>query len=333
MGQSGVQVLPVMTVVGDDVGDDAGGKASDEKAVGSTEPTGEATDNVDEQGGHPRALVLELDNLGVGTRAGSEVAELGGLVENDAECAEEGDISNTRHGGVGQASNQAMRSSSYAGGLTKTRRSGVSSSKYCSASMEEVDRSCGADSLNNNGMGKQFMGSFVGDEDSRLGIVPFSQTEREQSDFYLTGEVMKMGMGTGAYTVYEGGSSSGALVEVEGEKFIDVPLEIEPLEAHPNCPEGKVCEWIIERVKGMCHVWGMSCEGYEGELEKLFRKIESNRGKANSPAATPSKSIVKGNRELRGLQWNMNSKGKQGKEKRGKNQKQRARGGDCLVIK
>jgi hypothetical protein len=48
---------------------------------------------------------------------------------------------------------------------------------------------------------------------------------------------------------------------VEGEQFIDVPLEVEPLEAHPDCPEGKVCEWVIERVKGMCHVWGMSCEG------------------------------------------------------------------------
>jgi hypothetical protein len=43
----------------------------------------------------------------------------------------------------------------------------------------------------------------------------------------------------------------------------------------------------------MCHVWGMSYEGYEGELEKLFRKIDGNRGKAYSPAATPSKSTLK----------------------------------------
>jgi hypothetical protein len=133
--------------------------------------------------------------------------------------------------------------------------------------------------------------------------------------------------GIGACTVYEGGSFSGSLVNVEGEKFIDVPLEIEPLEAYPECPEGKVCEWVIERVKGMCHVWGMSCEGYEGELEKLFRKIEGNRGKAFSPAATPTKSTVKGNRELRGLQTTMNYDGKMGKENRGKKQKQRARGG------
>jgi hypothetical protein len=131
-----------------------------------------------------------------------------------------------------------------------------------------------------------------------------------------------MKMGTGAYTVFEGGSSSGSLVNVVGENFIDVPLAIEPLEAHPNCPEGEVWEWVIDRVKGMCHVWGMSCE-----LEKLFRKIESNRGKATSPAATPAKSILKGKRELRGLEWNMNSKGKLRKEKRGKNQKQKARGG------
>jgi hypothetical protein len=172
---------------------------------------------------------------------------------------------------------------------------------------------------------------IAGEEDSRLVIVPINQTEVEQPDFYITEEVMKMG--TGAYTICEGGSSNVSLINVEGDNFIDVPLEIEPLEAYPNCPEGKVCEWVIERVKGMCHVWGMSCEGYEGELEKLFRKIESNRGKAISPAATPSKSTLRGNRELRGLQWNMNSEGKLGEEKRGKNQKQRARGGGCIVIK
>jgi hypothetical protein len=169
---------------------------------------------------------------------------------------------------------------------------------------------------------------FAGEEDSLLGIVPFSQTGVVQPDFDIPGEVMDgMKRGIGAYAIYKGGSSSGSLVNVEGEQIIDVPLEVEPLEAYPDCPEGKVCEWVIERVKGMCHVWGMSCEGYEGELEKLFRKIESNRGKANSPVATPTKSNLRGNRELRGLQWNMNSEGKLGKEKRGKNQKQRARGG------
>jgi hypothetical protein len=138
---------------------------------------------------------------------------------------------------------------------------------------------------------------FAGDEDSRLVIVSFTQTAVEQPNFYITGEVMDgMKRGTGAYIVYERGSSSGSLVNVEGEQFIDVPLEVEPLEAHPNCPEGKVCGWVIERVKGMCHVWGMSCEGYEGELEKLFQKIEGNRGKAYSLVATllnqPSKVTV-----------------------------------------
>jgi hypothetical protein len=47
---------------------------------------------------------------------------------------------------------------------------------------------------------------------------------------------------------------------------------------------------------GVCHVRGMSCEGYEGELEKLFRKREGNRGKAYSLVATllnqPSKVTV-----------------------------------------
>ena len=85
---------------------------------------------------------------------------------------------------------------------------------------------------------------FTGEENSRLVIVPFIQTEVEQSDFYITGEVMDgMKRETRSYTVYKGGSSSGSLVNVEGEQFIDVPLEVEPLEAHLDCLEGKVCEW------------------------------------------------------------------------------------------
>jgi hypothetical protein len=175
---------------------------------------------------------------------------------------------------------------------------------------------------------------FAGDEDSQLVIVPFSKTVVEQPNFYILGEVKDgMKMGTGAHTFYEGESSSGLLVNMEGEQCTDEPLEVEPLEAHPDSSEGKVCEWVIERVKGMCHVRGMSCEGYEGELEKLFCKIEGNKGKANSPAVTLSKSIVKGNRELRGLQWNMNDDGKLGKKNRGQHQKQRAKGGGLSCIK
>jgi hypothetical protein len=84
---------------------------------------------------------------------------------------------------------------------------------------------------------------FAGEEDSQLFIVPFSQTVVEQPDSDITGEVMdSMKRGIGAYAIYKGGSSSGSLVNVEGEQFIDVPLEVEPLEAHPDCPKGKVCE-------------------------------------------------------------------------------------------
>jgi hypothetical protein len=68
---------------------------------------------------------------------------------------------------------------------------------------------------------------FAGDEDSRLAIVPFSQTVVEQPDSDIPGEVMDgMKRGIGAYAIYKGGSSSDSLVNVEGEQFIDVPLEV-----------------------------------------------------------------------------------------------------------
>jgi hypothetical protein len=44
---------------------------------------------------------------------------------------------------------------------------------------------------------------------------------------------------------------------VEREQFAKVPLEVEPLEAYPDRLKGKVCKWVIERVKGMCHAWSI----------------------------------------------------------------------------
>jgi hypothetical protein len=265
---------------------------------------GEVTDKAEETGGYLRTHNLGLDKPVKVMRAESEVGCSCGKAGSEADSAEEGEIRQTR----GQAVDQITLPLKYASDATK----GISGSENVVGGIElAVEESI-----------------FAGEEDSRLVIVPFSQTVVEQPNSDITGEVMDgMNRGIGAYAIYKGGSSSGSLVNVEGEQFIDVPLEVEPLEAHPDCPKGKVCEWVIERVKGMCHVWGMSCEGYKGELEKLFRKIEGNRGKAYNPATTPSKSTLKGNRGLRGLQWNMNYDGKMGKENRGKKQKQRARGG------
>ena len=97
----------------------------------------------------------------------------------------------------------------------------------------------------------------AGEEDPQYVIAPFIPTELEHQDFYISGELMDvMKEGTGVYSPNQGGSSSFSLVNVEGEQFAKVPLEVEPLEAYPDFPEGKVCEWVMERVKGMCHVWG-----------------------------------------------------------------------------
>jgi hypothetical protein len=48
----------------------------------------------------------------------------------------------------------------FAGGQSETSRSGLPSSEYCSASLEDAERSCGSDRLGNSSMGKQVLGSF-----------------------------------------------------------------------------------------------------------------------------------------------------------------------------
>jgi hypothetical protein len=65
-------------------------------------------------------------------------------------------------------------------------------------------------------------------------------------------------------------------------------------------------------------VWGMSYEGYEDEMEKLFHKINGNKGMEYSPAATPTKTSFKSNQELRGLKCTINYDGKQGIATKGK---------------
>jgi hypothetical protein len=76
----------------------------------------------------------------------------------------------------------------------------------------------------------------------------------------------------------------------------------------------------------------MSCEGYEVEMEKLFRKIEGNRGKMYSPVASPTKATSKGSRELRGLKSTINYDGKQEHLIKGQQPKRRVRGGAVVCL-
>jgi hypothetical protein len=89
---------------------------------------------------------------------------------------------------------------------------------------------------------------------------------------------------------------------------------------------------VLEKVKSLCHVWGMSYKGYEVEMEKLFYRIEENRGKMHSPVASPAKPISKGSRELRGLESTVNYDEKQGHVVRGQQPKRRARSGAVVCL-
>jgi hypothetical protein len=142
-------------------------------------------------------------------------------------------------------------------------------------------------------------------------IVPYVQEVVEQPEYFIAGDLL------------------------EGVKqFVnDEVLEMEPLEAIQVESQGKGCDWVLERVKRLCHVWGMSYEGYEVEMEKLFRKIEGNRGKMHNPVVSPVKSSSKGKREIRGLKSTINYDGKQGLVVKGKQPKGRARGGAVVLYK
>lgn len=58
----------------------------------------------------------------------------------------------------------------------------------------------------------------------------------------------------------------------------------EPLDVHPlavveelGVPYSVSLDWVVERVKNLCHVVGLSCEGFEDQLLALFIAIEASR--------------------------------------------------------
>ena len=93
-------------------------------------------------------------------------------------------------------------------------------------------------------------------------IVPYVQDVLEQSEYFIAGDLL------------EGVKKEERLMESVEQFVNEEVLEIDPLEAIHVGSKGKGCDWVLERVKSLCHVWGMSYEGYEVEMEKLFRKIE-----------------------------------------------------------
>lgn len=58
-------------------------------------------------------------------------------------------------------------------------------------------------------------------------------------------------------------------------------------------------EWVLQKVMGVCHQVGLSCEGFEGELMALFTTIEACRHQRE--LASNSKSVNRGKRELKRL--------------------------------
>ena len=79
----------------------------------------------------------------------------------------------------------------------------------------------------------------------------------------------------------------------------------------------EACEWVVERVKGFCHVVGLSLEGHVEEMMALFRAIEVDRKHKTSPPVAeivvePTPRNFKGKQELQRLSCSINFDGKKG---------------------
>jgi hypothetical protein len=139
--------------------------------------------------------------------------------------------------------------------------------------------------------------------DSRV-IVPYVQAKERLPDIVCVGDI------------YETAVEQCATEEAQ---------EVAPL----TMISGR--EWLLDKVKELCQVWGMSYEGCEEELKALHHKIEGNRRKVHCPAGSPARSTCKGSRELRGLHSSINYDGKMGLAIRDQHTKKRARGGASIM--
>jgi hypothetical protein len=296
VGQSGNQVTQPTGAAGVAAGviSSCGNKGE------GTDVAGDDTERDDRSGGLPGTLNFGVYNT---VEEGTGGAESDGLAGGETDIDEGGKTG--QFGvveGVGQCVDQPLNIGEYPQSESRVQNTG-----YERAPGFEDTTIVSADLCK---LKSQEASSSAGSLDLQM-IVPYVQEVVEQPEYFIAGDLL------------------------EGVKqFVnDEVLEIEPLEAIQVDSQGKGCDWVLERVKRLCHVWGMSYEGYEVEMEKLFRKIEGNRGKMHSPVASPVKSSSKGNRELRGLKSTINYDGKQGLVVKGKQPKERARGGAVVLYK
>lgn len=84
-------------------------------------------------------------------------------------------------------------------------------------------------------------------------------------------------------------SSSMAVVPYPGEEL----KESEPLVVHPlaiiqehGLPESMSSDWVVQRVKNLCHMVGLSCEGFEDQMIVLFNVIDASRYQKGSVSST-----------------------------------------------
>lgn len=113
------------------------------------------------------------------------------------------------------------------------------------------------------------------------------------------------------------------LVLYPGEEARDSePLTIHPLAVieEPVLPEIVSSDWVVQKVKSLCHFVGLFCKGFGDGLMALFTTIEASRhqnGAASSPSSL-SKLANRGRRELKRLACSINYDLKGGQRGKGK---------------
>jgi hypothetical protein len=109
------------------------------------------------------------------------------------------------------------------------------------------------------------------------------------------------------------------LIQLRDEEVVDCePLAVQKGDMlEGDLTKEETFEWVVERVKGFCHVVGLSLEGHEEEMLALFRATEADRKtKAshteNGIVVEPTPTSTKGKRELQRLACSINYDGKKG---------------------
>lgn len=81
-------------------------------------------------------------------------------------------------------------------------------------------------------------------------------------------------------------------------------LELELFSEEPTLLTVLPLAWVLQTLKEICHVMGISCEGFEEELLALFAAIEASNSKQAS--ASCSSLGKRGSRELKSLVCSIN---------------------------